>query len=185
MRFSYRRVSWAPLTWLAVCRRGSDDIEIQHGDKVETTPQWFCEAVWPGPFERGDFDLTDLVAGTGARLREGKAIFVSSGNTVDRIISLETQTGLYVSNSLPCLLALTGARIDPTYPRYYDDFCSIVKGIANYKTSLSTSLGEARFCMHGFLAWDGQVRRCEVKPLTFRNLQTYSDYMRFIRTALE
>ena len=52
---------------------------------MEVCDTWFCEAVWDGDYEAGDFDLTDLVFGSGGRLRDERAIFVSSGTTVDRL----------------------------------------------------------------------------------------------------
>ena len=130
MYFQYRCINaWAPLAWLAKCPKESGRIEVWHGNQIEVRPEWFCEAVWPGPFKSGDFDQTDLVAGTGGRIRDGRAIFVSSGNTIDRIVSFETAGELFVSNSLPCLLAISGACIDTSYPRYYEDFRTIIHGL--------------------------------------------------------
>jgi hypothetical protein len=43
MRLSYRLAnSWPPLAWIARCRHGSEVIEVLHGARVETTPEWFC-----------------------------------------------------------------------------------------------------------------------------------------------
>jgi hypothetical protein len=47
----------------------------------------------------------------------------------------------FVSNSLACLAALTASRADPIYPRYYEDFCSIVTGIHNYKRTIPSNTG--------------------------------------------
>ena len=52
---------------------------VAHGLGVETTPEWFCEAAWAGEYQRGDFDRTDIVAGTGGRIRNGTVVFVSAG----------------------------------------------------------------------------------------------------------
>ena len=77
--------SWPPLAWLAICEPGSKSIHLIHGGGVECREQWFCEAVWDSTFSEGGFDRTDLVFGSGGRLREREAIFVSAGSTVDRL----------------------------------------------------------------------------------------------------
>ena len=53
---------------------------------LKVTAEFFCEAIWPGPFAEGDFDRTDLVSGSGGRLRRAEVHFVSSGATVDRLL---------------------------------------------------------------------------------------------------
>ena len=117
--------SWPALAWLARCERGSDVVEIFHGVRVEVTRDWFCEAVWDRPYAAGDFDRTDLVFGSGGRLRDGLITFVSAGSTVDRLQFLETSRMTLVSNSLPCVLAAAGGKVDLTYPHYFRDFSSI------------------------------------------------------------
>jgi hypothetical protein len=85
-RGQYQPVAgWPPLAWIALCDRAGGQIRVRHGPGVETRENWFCEAVWAGEFGAGDFDRTDLIAGSGARLREGRLVFVSSGTTVDRL----------------------------------------------------------------------------------------------------
>src|SRR4051812_15421913 len=91
LRLHFQRPeSWPALAWLARCRRGEDVVEVIHGPRVETTPEWFCEAVWDGDYEAGDFDRTDIVFGSGGRARAGGITFVSSGATVDRLQALES-----------------------------------------------------------------------------------------------
>lgn len=185
MRFRYRRIDgWASLAWLARCPKGADKIEVWHGKQVDVRPDWFCEAAWPGPFEKGDFDLTDLVAGTGGRLRDGEVFFVSPGNTIDRILSLETPGELLVSNSLPCLLAISGARIDPSYPHYYEDFCTIIHGLGRYKSKLKSSAGGIQLGMYGHVRWDGQKSSAAFKECVRRDVTTFAHYIGFLRQSL-
>lgn len=90
MRFEYRLVAeWPPLAWLARWQKTGDAITVQHGRRVETNADWFCEAVWAGDYASGDFDLTDIVAGSGGRIRNDTAVYVSSGSTVDRLVSIQ------------------------------------------------------------------------------------------------
>jgi hypothetical protein len=185
MHFNYCRIdSWAPLAWLAIGSKGSDKIEVWHGNHVETHSLWFCEAVWPGPFENGDFDMTDLIAGTGGRLRGDAAVFVTPGNTIDRIVSLETSRRLFVSNSLPCLLQVSRAHIDPSYPRYYEDFTTITKGLASYKSYLKTAAGDIRIGMNGYVHWNGQRSASTFKETVRRDFSSFDRYVGFLRESL-
>ncbi len=140
MRFVYTAVPhWPPLAWLAICRRGSESIEVFCGGAVETTDEWFCEAVWDGPFNDGDFDRTGVVFGSGARLREDTVSFVSSMAPVDRLHLLRGREKALVSNSLPCILGSSG--LNPVRPDggYIKFFQSIERGIEEYKVDLSLS----------------------------------------------
>ncbi len=69
---------WPALAWIARCERSNPVITVRHGPQVETREDWLCEAVWDGEFEAGDFDRTDLVFGSGIRLRDEGIIFVRS-----------------------------------------------------------------------------------------------------------
>ena len=75
---------WPPLAWIARCDNSDPVITVRHGPQAETRQDWLCEAVWDGEFASGDFDLTDLVFGSGIRLRERGVVFVPAGATVDR-----------------------------------------------------------------------------------------------------
>src|SRR5437773_2931760 len=100
VHFQYTRIAdWPPLAWLARCLPFERAIEVFHGDRVEITPDWFCEAIWAGPYDAGAFDRTDVVFGSGCRIRGARATFVSSASTVDRLQTLETPDGIWVSNS--------------------------------------------------------------------------------------
>jgi hypothetical protein len=186
MRLSYRLAnSWPPLAWLARCHHGSEVIEVLHGARVETTPEWFCEAVWDGPYEDGAFDHTDLVFGSGGRVRNGHITFVSAGSTVDRLQSIEARGTTWVSNSLPALLAALGGEVDPAYPHYFRDFSSIRFGLARYSPLLETSLGAARFTYFHNLLWDGRRLREVEKPALARDFETFERYRAFLEGALE
>src|SRR5688500_16670309 len=99
MQFEYQLVSeWSPLAWLATWHQTGRAIIVQHGQRVETNVDWFCEAVWAGDYALGDFDLTDIVAGSGGRVRNDTIVYVSSGSTVDRLVSIQVGESFFVSN---------------------------------------------------------------------------------------
>ena len=186
MQFEYECVtSWPPLAWLAKVPQGSYLCRVRHGRRVETRPDWFCEAVWPGDFDAGDFDETDLVAGSGARIRQGRIRFVSSGNTVDRLLWVSTAGSLWVSNSLACLLAATGGRVDPSYPRYYEDFSTTIKGLGHYKRSVRTSVGDVGIQLFGYIDWDGDTVTTSFKPVQRRDFSDFARYESFLRSNME
>lgn len=184
-RFDYHEVAgWPPLAWVATCRPGSVTVDVLHGDRVERRPRWFCEGAWAGPYVAGDFDRTDLVFGSGARLREEGVVFVSSGSTVDRLQSLRFGEGIWVSNSLPCLLAMAEADIDPLYRRYRDDFETIEGGLRFYKDTLETSRGQVRLTYFDNLHWDGSSLTVVGKPDVLRDFGSFSAYTSFLERSI-
>ncbi len=158
---------------------------VSHGARVERCDEWFCEAVWDGDYQSGDFDQTDIVAGSGGRIRDAAVTFVSSGSTVDRLQSVETPDATWISNSLPCLLALTDSNVDLTYPNYFDDFYSIVRGIEAHKRSLATSAGEVTLTYFHNLVWDGQRLTRVAKPRPKRDFASYAGYVGFLQSSLQ
>ncbi len=186
MRFHYELISeWAPLAWLGRCRNKSPQIEIQHGSQVETTDQWFGEIVWAGDYAAGDFDKTDIVAGSGGRLRDGKAIFVSSGSTVDRLHSLQVADGVWVSNSLACLLAATDGSVDSSYSDYRTNLNTITNGIDKYERFLDSSVGKIELTYFDNLQWDGSRLTQLPKPCGEREFQDFTGYRDFLESSME
>lgn len=186
MRFEYIPVSqWPPLAWLARSDRHRDVITVAHGLGVETHPDWFAEGVWAGPFERGDFDTTDIVAGSGGRLRDGTATFVSSGSTVDRLQALEQEDAAWVSNSMACLLASTGAELDLSFPLFVRHFRTVVRGIRKYERQLPTSIGPVQLVYFDNVVWDGRTLTTQAKPQPPRDFSTFANFRSFLRTSMQ
>jgi hypothetical protein len=185
MRFrSVPLVTWPPLAWLARCRRGAVVIDVFHGPQVEIAADRFCEAVWDGPFEAGDFDRTDIVFGSGARIRANGVTFVSSGSTVDRLQSLDDGETCWVSNSLPCLLAAVGGSLDPTFPDYFATFKSIHLGLARYARALHTTAGPVRLTYFHNLGWDRARLQEVAKPSGVEPFATFAGYRGFLAGTL-
>lgn len=176
--------SWPALAWIARCERPASVIDVRHGPQVEISADWLCEAVWDGEFASGDFDRTDLVFGSGARLRDGRAVFVSSGTTVDRLQFLELGDTTWVSNSLACLLGVSGVKVDPTYDRYFDFFWSLTRGLDGYERRVPTSTGRLEIVFFRNLTWDGEELSEEEKPAPTRKLDSFEEYRAFLDTSL-
>jgi len=186
LQFDYTlRENWPPLAWLARCPRSDGPVEVWHGRQVEVHPDWFCEAVWDGAYADGGFDRTDLVFGSGGRRRPDGIHFVTAGTTVDRVQLLDAGDAVWLSNSLPCLVAAVNATLDPTYPNYFGDFSSIRMGLERYHRTVSTSVGAIRLVYFHNLRWDGRVLRDTPKVASERVLDSFHAYRSFLGGALE
>ncbi|WP_347159486.1 hypothetical protein [Pontibacter chitinilyticus] len=177
--------AWPSLAWAARCTSSSSTITVFHGPKVETRPAWFCEATWDAEYNAGDFDLTDLVFGSGGRVREEQVLFVSSGTTVDRLQSLADEEGVWISNSLACLMAVTEATFAATDTSYFEKLGSIVKGLGKYEQELAASAGKVQFTYFNNLKWDGTTLQEVEKPDTQRDFGNFTSYRNFLQTSLQ
>lgn len=176
---------WPPLAWLARCDAHSGEVSVLHGPRVETTDQWFCEAVWNSPYGSGDFDRTDIVAGSGGRLRDGAVTFVGAGSICDRLQSFDEGNGVvWVSNSLPCLLAAIDGEVDPTHPRYMLFFSTIVNGIDAYERWLPTSVGRVQLTYFDNLRWADGVLSVVPKPGGDRTFTDFASYRGFLDRSM-
>ncbi len=176
---------WPRLAWLARCLPGEPTVEVLHGAGLEDADDWLCEAVWDGDYEAGGFDETDIVSGSGVRLRNGQVIFVSAGSTVDRLQSVSRMGAAWISNSLPCLLESLGADPDPSYPGYYWDFRSIIKGLSRYKRTLETSAGPVELTYFDNLVWDGTSIRRTPKAAKLRRFDDFASYRSAMASSMQ
>ena len=176
---------WPGLAWLACCRPGERSVQVRHGPGVEIASDWLCEAAWAGPYGEGGFDETDIVAGTGVRVRDGHVTFVSSGSTVDRLQTAAARGALWVSNSLPCLMQALGARVDPAYDRFYWDFRSVVDGIRRYTRMLATATAPVQLVYFDNLVWDGWTLRVTEKPQTAGAVGGFARYRGFLASSMQ
>lgn len=180
LRYSLR-TDWPPLAWLAICTPQAPTTQVHHGRQIETKPEWFCEAVWDGPFEDGNFDQTDIVAGSGARARTGGIInFVASGSTCDRLQCLEHEGLYFVSNSLACLSAAVGAEFAPEYTGYHDDINSVVRGLQDYRRTLHSTVADFTMLYFHNLQFDGGALRVVEKPHPQRDFSDFAAYHAFL-----
>jgi hypothetical protein len=184
MQFGFRLVPhWPALAWLAEVSPGNPRATVFHGPKVETRDAWFCEAVWAGDFDAGDFDRTDQIFGSGARIRDEKLIFVSAGATTDRLVSMRLGERWIVSNSLACVLERAEATVDATFPRYRHFFGTILRGFEEVDRDLPTSAGPVRLTYYKNLAWDGATLTDQDKPQTCDGFASFEEYREFLRSA--
>jgi hypothetical protein len=175
---------WPPLAWIAVCERGSPLLRIIAGAGVEQRQNWFCEAVWDAPFSDGNFDQTDVVFGSGARLREDQVIFVSAGSTVDRLQFAIRGKRTVVSNSLACLMETIDESLSPGSKGYCEFFEAIDQGIECPLHELPCVGGPIQLAYYTNLRWDGSRLQTVSKPTTPRDFTRFHGYTGFMRSVL-
>ena len=187
---------WPPLAWLArlpgtAHQPGTEaEVLVTHGRAVETRDDWFGEIVWAGDLDAAGFDQTEVVFGTGARLRgqaSGKQelIFVPPATMTDRIQSIESGGYCWVSNSLACLLAQVGGEPDPLDATWFDRMGAAMAGIRDYERMIPTSAGEVRLTYFHNLAWrDGRLREVEKPDAAPGGFGTFESYCDFLRRAV-
>lgn len=180
-----RQDEWPKLSWVATCAQAEGTVDISHGPMVECREDWLLEGVWDGDFESGDFDLTDTIFGTGIRLRQDKLTFVSSATGVDRLWYCRIDESVYIANTLPGLLSVTGLSLRPDYPFYTSDIESVQKqGIFSCKKSIPSSGPDIRLLYYNNLVLSGDgLSECEKPDRTpdIGTFRAYEDYLR--RTA--
>ena len=174
---------WPPLAWLAECSEEQDDIHIKHGSSVEIHDDWFCEAVWDGLYSEGGFDETDIVFGSGGKVRSDRTVFVSSGSTVDRLQYFRRGEKTFVSNSLACLRSTGSGWPDADFRHYYESFfATITKGLDQYENTVP---GDGPTLVYfNNLSWDGQsVSLCD-KPFPRRDFGSFGSYVEFLKDSI-
>ncbi len=157
-----------------------------HGERVETKDQWFCEAIWDGDFKTGDFDQTDLVFGSGGRIRDDNLCFVSSGSNLNRLHSFERNGTTYVSNSLICMLAWIDAAPKNDYLNYSQDFSNYRYAIFGQRTiAFPSTAGTVNLTYFSNLNWIGDhLEECD-KPNAERLLKTFDAYLKFLQDSIK
>ena len=152
-----------------------------HGCMVEIQPGWIVEGVWAGDYSEGDFDCTDLVYGTGIRIRNDGACFVSSASGVDRLWRCQKGQTWFVSNSLPALLATAGFSLCDDYANYRQDLLTVEQlGITRYKRWLPAVPSEVGVVYFDNLVFDGQSLTMRSKPCVSPRIHDFEAYRTFL-----
>jgi hypothetical protein len=170
---------WPKLAWLATLKHGSDEVAVLHGPCVETGRDWCMEGVWAGDFAQGNFDLTDVVVGTGIRIRGGEVRFVSSGDTLNRLHHFRGPEALHVSNSLSALLAIADLRLVPGYD-YATAMESIIRGLDDYVREIPSTRGPVYLTYFNNLIVTGESVAEAAKPSSapdFTEFAVYRDHL--------
>ncbi len=187
MRLEFRLIGDLPrLAWVAHLRKDPWSMEVLHGPWVETRKDCFFEGAWDGPFESYLFDQAWTLTGSGGRVTGDGVVFATPSYMYERLHSFRTGGELFVSNSLPFLLALAGQRLDPDYPHYFLDFRDFHRaGISVTKKQLrllGPHVVELHDCCNLEVTPDLTITRLE-KPQS-PPPRDYQDYVAFLERTL-
>jgi hypothetical protein len=153
---------------------------------VETSEDWIVEAVWASQFSSGDFDRTDLVFGSGLRIRGGTVAFVSAGSGVDRLWYCLHEGHWHVANSLPALLAVSGLSLRDDYPHYSRDMESVeALGMRRYTRQVPTESTPITVLYFDNLVYDGRTVQEVRKPNLAPPFSTFECYFHFLTATAE
>lgn len=173
---------WPKLAWVATFAEGSRQIDVLHGPMVEVAGDWVVEAVWAGRFECGDFDRTDLVFGSGVRIRGDEVVFVSPATAMDRLWFCQRDTRFHVSNSLGALSACAGLSLIEEH-RYVNDRLSDFRttwGLESCIRAIPARPVDAKLIWFDNLAYDGRRLYSVDKPDLAPRFSAFEEYAGFL-----
>ncbi|EAT17289.1 hypothetical protein HTZ97_01310 [Desulfuromonas acetoxidans] len=181
-----KKQHWPKLAWVCVVEQGSETARLFHGPMVEISDLWAVEGVWNRSFADGDFDKTDLVFGSGVRVRPEGIYFVSSATGMDRLWFAHDESQLYVSNTLPGLLNIAGLSLLDDYAFYSEDLVTVqTKGLNSHVPSIPSSGPELHVVYYDNLFYDGTALKKVSKQTDLPDLSNYGAYKTFMRHAAE
>ena len=168
------------LAWCLEFTRTSHAIRVFHGPWVEISPSGFFEGAWDGDLGSLGFDNA-VMTGSGAKRVEDGLLVVASSHTLDRLVCLQKDDVLYMSNSLPFLLAKSGEVLDDKFYFYDSYFASIRYGLRKVERTIPLRAGnEVRF-FYGcnvLLDRDGELHpRAKPQSPEFSNYVEYRAYL--------
>src|SRR4051794_2821935 len=91
-----------PLAWLLSL--SDPEPALLCGTGVETFDGGFFEGCWAGDFDERNFDQARHVFGSGGKIINGEALFVTPSHTLDALYAVQRGSGFLVANSLPFLV---------------------------------------------------------------------------------
>lgn len=174
------------LSWLSILDFDSATLSVLHGTHVETGKDWLVEGVWDGDFESADFHRSPNFFGSGIRVQDGAVHFVPSSALIDRLIFCILGNQLLISNSVPLLMAFTGARLDPNH-NYHHESYAIVDGVRRYDKTFVVLHPEIR-CFQQQYEENIVVRGRDISfesRTSALEIGSYAEYLRLLRNALQ
>lgn len=165
------------LGWGLALKENSMKVEVHVGELVEIRENFFVAGVWDGIFQEGNFDKAEFFCGTGVKICEGVLEVCSPSHERERIVYVQNQKGLFISNSIPLVLALSGEKIDINYTKYEQKLSSIINGLKEYIRDIPLS---NKAVLHQVFCADIYVKHARaleiVERKKHRDFQNYDDY---------
>lgn len=114
-----RRPDLPPLAWALKHVRGAPVVRILAGDDVREGDGIVWEGVNPCTSDPRHVTQHHFPLCTGALIEAGAMIAFTPGHTLDRLFLAQRGDALYVSNSLPFVLVLSGLELQPKRLNYH------------------------------------------------------------------
>jgi hypothetical protein len=174
------------LAWCAKVARGANTVVVEHGSWVETGKSFFAEGVWNRPFDEPQLGEAETVLGSGGTLVADGVAFTPTTHTMERLYSLERDSALLVSNSLPFVLEAAGAKLDPQNWSYERHLMTFLRGYAKATKRLELAGGiTVRLHYHDTLVIDRDLRQRSTRPQEPPSFHSYRDYVEYLWGTLE
>ena len=133
MNFNYsERKNLPPLAWGAIMTMGNQTVDVIVGSMVECRKNGFVSGMWDDSFENFDFDKSQYACCTGCKLFVGGVKFITPTHPQECIFAIRKNDILFVSNSMPFVLAMAEEELDANYYNYEYDLCSSILGLEKF-----------------------------------------------------
>ncbi|MBT8421155.1 MAG: hypothetical protein KJO08_09870, partial [Gammaproteobacteria bacterium] len=130
------------LAWCAQIKAGERMAQLDCGSLVEEIPNGFAAGAWDGDYREDAPDHSATLAGSAGRALADGFVFAAPSHTLEWLQYVRVGNTLYISNSLPLLLAETDDGPDLAYPDYFFDLLETYRaGLSKPPRSLPTAHG--------------------------------------------
>jgi hypothetical protein len=185
-QFHYTKIDGLPrLAWVAHFKNDNQSTTVEHGPWVETHPRFFFEGAWNGEFAAGDAPKATVCLGSGGTLTQEGVIFATPSHMLERLHLIRSRDGVWISNSLPFILAKTEDSVDPAYKYYHFDLMTNMRGMKRYKREITTKNGNTvRLYFHCNVLVKPNLEIIESPKPQFSGFTSFQDYVGFLSTTI-
>ena len=165
------------LGWVCKVDTQARRVDVRCGEGVEIGDDFVVEGIWDGAFAAGEFHRARHFFGTGVKVLGDDVIVVPSRALVDRVVLATSDGGVWASNSLLLLLAVTARALDPDVD-YLDACHAVIAGTDDYDPQIDVVGDDAlRFVQHyhrPLVIRAGTVtRQAATPPVPFASFDAY------------
>lgn len=175
-----RKENFPLLGWGAIVDFDKRLINAFIGPDIDESDKGFIEGCHTGEHILDDVLNSPFCLATGLILDEGQPVFFAASHTLDPLYYIHHNNALYISNSLPCVLAISDHELDPDHFYYATDFSKI----QDHVNKIPLKKGTLNVAHHINLKIldDGSVE--PLKKVGYGPFATYTDYEAALKDAI-
>jgi len=170
------------MAWLACVRRQSERINVWHGSHVSRGDGVFWEGINPTPREPAAVIRHHFPLSSGGVIDGNQLVFFTPGHVLERLFCIRDSESLWVSNSLPLVLAASGSELSKRYVAYPAEFelitshdrCFPLQGTKELRVFYNCNIR-----VHDDLQYEVEPR------VTNYNFSTYQNYVGSLQKFIE